>query len=164
MANPYQAQAAQPMAYGGPPAGGGGAYEFNDAENAVIGRTASRALLWGVFALAGGGLMLLFVLGLSIFLIVQTESAAPLMMVVFVLPVVLVYLAIGWFYVGAGRSLRSVVDTAGNDVEHLMTALGRMSTAFKIEVIVMIIVFVLAIIAVVIMVVVLGALAAGLSS
>ncbi|MBW2526548.1 MAG: hypothetical protein JRI23_20370 [Deltaproteobacteria bacterium] len=162
MVNPYQAPPPQQAAFGAAAAPGGGHYEFNEAENAVIGKTATRAMLWGGVALAGGALMLLFVIGLSIFLVVQTKSAAPLVMVVAALPPVLIYLAIGWFYLGAGRSLKEVVATAGSDVPHLMNALSRMSTAFKIEVIVVIIAVVLVIILMIIMVVMLGALAAGL--
>lgn len=156
MVQPYGAQAPQGAGWGGGPGPATGQYEFNETENAVIGKTATRATLWGAFSLIAGVLMLLLVTGAAIWLVATTSSAAPLLMLVVALPMVIVYVAIGWSYVSAGRSLSKVVDTAGNDVQLLMNGLGKISTAFKIEVIVMIIAFVLGIIAVIGVIVFMG--------
>lgn len=47
-----------------------------------------------------------------------------------------VYLIIGIYFRGAGPSLKSVVETEGNDVDHLLSALISLQSAFKVMVIV----------------------------
>jgi hypothetical protein len=56
--NPYGPQYPQPPgAVQGPmPSYGFGQYEFNDMENGIIAKTASRARIWGVAAIVTGSL------------------------------------------------------------------------------------------------------------
>ena len=58
-----------------------------------------------------------------------------------------VYIVIGAYFRGAGRSLQSVVETEGDDVDHLMSALGNLRSAFRVMVIITAVGFVAGIIA-----------------
>jgi len=151
------------MAYqppgGAPAASGGGAwgYEFNAAENQIIGKTASRAYLWGLIAVAGGLLGILVVAGLSVWAVIQSKSALPLVAIVVAVPLILINVAIGWSYMGAGKSLRSVVETEGNDIQLLMNGLRKITTAFKIESFVVIGAFVLVILLIGLLILIAGA-------
>jgi len=126
--NPYQ-----------PP--GGSEYEFDEAENRVIAKTAKLARLWGVFALIVGGLLLVAI-GVVIAMAQRlayelnvdyrtiTGIAAGLA------PLVIVDLVVGGLYIASGSSLQAVIDTAGDDVQHLMRGVNRLGNAFRIEAIV----------------------------
>ena len=122
--NPYGAPQ-PPPGYGGPPGYGqpppygggmgmGGGYEFNQMENAAIAQAAFWAKLLGIF-------------------LIVTGSAALLNcnVITFALD-----LAIGIAFLGGATSLNAVVNTQGNDIMHMMTALTKIRTAFKIRVIV----------------------------
>jgi hypothetical protein len=121
--NPYNAP--QPQAYGGPAGygaqpygygygGGSGGYEFNDQENAVIAQAAFWARLLGIFLIVTGAVSLLNCNVISFAL----------------------DLAVGISFLGGATSLTAVVNTQGNDVMHMMTALSKLGSAFKIRVIV----------------------------
>lgn len=118
-------------------AGGAGLYEFTGAQNQIVGKTATWAKAWGWIGILTGALMALGG--------------------IFTLPVGVANLVFGGFYIfigmlfkGAGDALQAVVDTAGNDIAHLMTALEKLGTAFKITGILMLIGFVLGVVAVVV--------------
>ena len=63
-------------------------------------------------------------------------------------------------FLGVGSSLNSVVNSQGNDVEHMMGALNKMSTAFMIQIITTIIGVILGAIFMVLGIVLVGILAA----
>ena len=133
-ANPYGG------AQGGPPAMMGmapqyGSYEFNDYENSIIEKTASRAKLWGIISTTIGVLQVVGSCGMF---------ASPTLATY--LPAGIVAIVVGVTFIGAGNSLKAVVATQGNDLMHLMQALQKMSTAFIIEIICAIVGFVLAVI------------------
>lgn len=94
-----------------------GGYEFSPAEDAVISDTAKWVGIFAWFAIVGGLLMAL--VGL-------VTIPAGLVNVV----IGAVYLVIGIWFRGAAKSLSLVVTTAGNDVAHLMEALGNLKSAF----------------------------------
>lgn len=129
--NPY---GAQPPAMGGMGMGGGsyGNYEFNDAENSVIDKAASKAKLWGIISTTIGALQVMGSCGA----IGQPTLATWL-------PQGIVAIVVGVTFIGVGNSLKAVVQTQGNDIMHMMQALQKMTTAFTIEIICAIIGFVL---------------------
>ena len=104
-----------------------GNYEFSDLENVSIERAATSASIWAVCAIVGA--VLLGTLAAVQFYLDNLRGA------ILVLPLFLVCAVAGWLYIGAGRALKKVVETEGNDVELLMQALERMASAFRNEVI-----------------------------
>jgi hypothetical protein len=123
-----------------------GQYEFNDFENIEIGRTAGYTKVWGVIAIIVGVLSVLAVIGafVAVSMIGEELDLAELglgpqglqVAIAALLPLAIVNLVVGWLYIGAGRSLGAVVDTAGNDVALMLGGLTRMASAFRIEAIV----------------------------
>lgn len=107
-------------------------YEFGPREDAVIGRTARWVTWWGWIAIAAGILMI--VGGL---MSLHTGGVAQLIMGG-------VYILIGVFFRAAGKALGRVVETSGDDVAHLMEALGSLTSAFKVQVILVVVGVVLA--------------------
>lgn len=107
---------AAPVQYGG--------YEFNDAENAIIGKTASRAKLWGIISIVIGALYAMS----SCF-----AFASP--SVLTNLPSGVIGIVVGIFFLGVGNALQNVVATQGNDIQHIMEALQKMGTAFMVQII-----------------------------
>lgn len=127
--NPYGGQAP-----GGPAMGGYGNYEFNDAENQVIDKCAGKAKLWGIISTTIGGLQVLGSCG---------AIGSPNLITW--LPQGIIAIVVGVTFIGVGNSLKSVVQTQGNDLMHMMQALQKMSTAFTVEIVCTIIAFVLAV-------------------
>ena len=144
--NPYQA----PSAELGSATLSSGTYEFSDLENNVIGRTASRTKIWGVISLITGvfsaaGLAVLIALWGTIESVLAQSSQVPMNTsvmfgaIAMLIPLSLVHLVIGVYYLGSGGALSAVVQTEGNDVELLMRGLNKLANAFRAEVIVTII-------------------------
>ncbi len=108
-------------------------YEFSAPQNTVIGSLASFMKVFGIICIVGG---VLLILG-SLF---TAKGLSPdQLQGVFVV-------IIGVLQHRAARAFRSVATTQGNDIPHLMTALGILRDIYKIQVIVMIAVFLLAIV------------------
>jgi hypothetical protein len=128
-----------------------GNYEFNEYENSIIDKAASRMKLWGIISTTIGGLQLVGSCGMF---------ASPQLATY--LPAGIVAIVVGITFIGAGTSLKNVVTTQGSDLMHLMQAMQKMSTAFIIQIICAVVGFVLAILAVfLIMFVFVAAAAAG---
>ena len=114
-----------PAQFGGPPgAGAYGAYEFNETENAVIDKTAGRAKLWGIISTVVGAMQLLASCGAF-----ANPSLAGQ------LPGGIIALVVGIAFIGVGNSLKSVVQTQGNDLAHMMQALEKLGGAFLVQII-----------------------------
>jgi hypothetical protein len=126
-----------------------GNYEFNEYENSIIDKTASRAKLWGIISTTIGALQILGSCGMF---------ASPTLATY--LPAGIVAIVVGVTFIGAGNSLKSVVTTQGNDLMHLMQAMQKMSTAFIIEIICAIVGFVLAVLGMILLMFVFVAVAA----
>lgn len=114
-----------------------GHYEFTEEENRMIAQTGARATLWGFVAIVTGVLALV---GLIVSLVFKNELISHglqanyvTVFVVSLVPIVLTHLVISTLYIGVGKSLRTVVQTQGNDVEHLMQSLDKLGTVFLIE-------------------------------
>jgi Family of unknown function (DUF5362) len=128
--NPYGApQGVAPGMMGG---GSYGSYEFNDTENAIIDKAASRAKLWGIISTVIGALQCVS----SCFAIASPGLATNL-------PTGIVAIIVGIVFMGVGNSLKMVVQTQGNDLMHMMQALDKMSSAFMVQIILAIVGFVL---------------------
>ncbi len=142
---PQQAMAPQP---GPMPGYGFGTYEFNDYENQIIGRTAGRARTWGIISIVIGALNTLigFLFFLSPGLLVNLVSG-------------IISIIIGAVFLGVGGSLSNVVNTQGNDIEHMMQAMQKLSSAFMIQIVTTIIGAVLGLIAIVLVIFVFAAMA-----
>lgn len=147
--HPYQpppgqaAWGAGPLPPGPPqhaaPMPSGGRYEFSPHENQTISKTGKRSTVWGVIALVSGALLLG---GLVPLFMMRGELVAQgldanwvTVLVVAIAPLAFVNLAIGGMYIGAGKALAKVVDTQGNDIDHMLQGLGKLGNAFMIEVI-----------------------------
>ena len=131
--NPYGAPAGQ-MGAPGMMSGSFGNYEFNDMENQIIDKTASRAKLWGIISTTIGALQVLGSCGA-----VANASMASY------LPSGIIAIVIGVTFMGVGSSLKMVVQTQGNDLMHMMQALQKMGSAFMVQIVCAIIGFVLAV-------------------
>jgi len=118
-----------------------GSYEFGPAEDAIITKAGRRARIWGIISVVGGVLTL----GAGIVLVALASSLpAPLNAAgpgigVGLLPLALANLVGAFFYFQSGQSLESVATTQGNDIEHMMQGLNKLSKAFMIEAILTII-------------------------
>ena len=124
-ANPYASPGA---AYGGAGMMNYGNYEFSDMENQIIDKAAGRARTWGIISIVLGALQLLGTLG---------AVANPGFIVY--LPQGIIAIIIGTTFLGAGNSLKAVVETQGNDIPHMMTAVQKLGSAFFIQIVVTII-------------------------
>lgn len=111
-----------------PPAG----YEFDATENETIARAARWIGFWSWIAILGGA----FVAVVSFL-----DDQAGVGDVVGGLVVAAVYLAIGIYYRGATRAMRSVVETRGDDIAHLLTAVERLGSAHKVMGVLVIVMF-----------------------
>ena len=108
-------------------------YEFSAPQNTVISSLASFMKIFGIICIVGG---VLLVLG-SLF---TAKGLSPdQLQGVFVI-------IIGALQHRAAKAFRSVATTQGDDIHHLMTALGILRDIYKIQVIVMIAVFLLALV------------------
>ena len=82
------------------------AYEFNDADNMVLGRTARWAMVLAWIMIVSSGLMVLASLLTDGAVAVGTFTVAP------------IYLIIGLKVRSAAASMKSVIETTGADVTH----------------------------------------------
>ena len=126
---PYAAQGPAPGMAGG----SYGSYEFNETEDLVIDKTASRAKLWGIISTSLGVLQLFS----SCFAVLSPGLATNA-------PTGIVAIIVGITFLGVGKSLKSVVQTQGNDLAHMMQALDKMGSAFMVQIVCAIICVVLA--------------------
>jgi len=110
-----------------------GNYEFNEMENSIIDKTASRAKLWGIISIVFGVLNFMSSCG--------GFAKADMFLN---LPTGIVGIVVGIAFLGVGNSLKMVVQTQGNDLMHMMQALQKMGSAFMVQIVVTIIGFVLA--------------------
>ncbi len=101
-------------------------YEFTVPQNVIIQKTATYARLWGIISIVLGAIQVL----------------------VGQLPGGIVSIVIGLVFVGVAGSLKAVVVTEGNDIDHMMAALQKLGNAFLIQVIATVVAVVLGILAV----------------
>lgn len=140
-------QAAQPM----PQAGGG--YEFNEQENGRIKLAAMFTKIFGGVSFLTGGIafLLSFVPFITLGFIPQA-----FVNVMFASIGALISIGIGYMYYSSGQAFSRVVDTQGDDITHLVDAIGRLRSAFRFEVILFGVAFGFIIIALVVMMLIWG--------
>jgi len=124
-------------------------YEFSEAENGTIAYTGGKARTWGIIALVAGGFCLAILAAGLFFLQTNTVisdsdgNTVSSLLLTTLLPLGFVNIVMGNFYIKAGKALSSVVETSGNDIDHMMEALSMFRNAFRVEVLVSAVVFVL---------------------
>ncbi len=118
--NPYGAPQGAP----GMMSGSFGNYEFNEMENQIIDKTASRAKLWGIISIVVGSLNIMSSCG--------GFAKADMFLNG---PTGIVGIIVGIAFLGVGNSLKQVVQTQGSDLMHLMQALQKMSGAFMVQIV-----------------------------
>ena len=92
-----------------------GEYEFTEPENRIIAKTA----LWSKIL----AIVMFVEAGVEILNSMNVVSAG-------------IYVTVGVFYLLGGKALKNVVDTQGNDVTLMMSALKKLGIAFLIRIIV----------------------------
>ena len=101
------------------------AYEFSSEQNEVIAGLASNMKIVGIISLIGGGLLV--VAGC----VVPAKGAgSALIQGAF-------GMVVGGFTVHAAGAFRHIVDSRGDDIGHLMTALGTLRSLYRLQVIVL---------------------------
>ena len=113
---------------------GASAHEFGPHENEVIGKAGTWIGYWSWIAIFSGIAMMLggfFTDG---------DLLGSLIMGA-------VYLFVGIYFRGSANAMKEVVETTGNDVQHLMTALDKLGSAFKVMVLLVFIGVVLGLVA-----------------
>ena len=107
-------------------------YEFSNDENGTIGTAGARARVWGVMSIAFGVIQMLTGL-----LLLPKGGMMPIAHFVGG-PI---SLAVGFTILGVAAAFRQVVDTKGNDVQHMMAALKKLTTAYTIQIVVTVVAF-----------------------
>ena len=97
------------------------AHEFGPHENQVIGQAGKWIGYWSWIAILSGGLM-------AVGSLLNAEGRVG------GLVMGAVYVFVGTYFRGAAAAMKDAVSTEGNDVAHLMTALDKLSSAFKVMV------------------------------
>lgn len=127
--------------------GGVAAYEFSDYENQTIKSTAKFARIWGVISIVSGVLLLVLAFGImalaaGMVAALGAKGLSTGALMASLGPLGLVNIVCGVFYLQSGGALHNVVDTQGQDVPLLMSAMQTLSRAFMIETIATILAFV----------------------
>lgn len=102
-------------------------YEFSSSENLTIERTARFARAFGVISAILGVLA-----SLDVVLSMAANSARAAE-----LPQSLAAIIVGVIFVRVAAALQLVVNTEGNDVQHMMEAVKKLGDAFLIQLAVM---------------------------
>jgi hypothetical protein len=97
-----------------------GHYEFSAQQNRVLRKAATWTRLFAWIMMISAGLM-----AIGGILTGEASSIGALI-------VAAVYFLVGFTFRGAAVSMSAVVQTAGNDIEHLMAALEKLGSAFKV--------------------------------
>ena len=114
------------------PPPGSTSHEFGPYENEIIGKAGKWIGYWSWIAIFSG-----IAMGVGA-LISGEDVAGGLIMGA-------VYVFVGIYFRGGAAAMKEVVSTQGNDVQHLMTALDRLASAFKVMVLLVFIGVVLAV-------------------
>ena len=110
-------QQAQPAAQPG--------YEFNEAQNMTFGVLASRMKFLGI-------LNLVFAVLIGLFSVYALFNDSPLTIVV-AGPQVAMLVVLGLWMMNASSSFRMIVETRGQDITHLMTAMDALRKLYNLQ-------------------------------
>ena len=95
-------------------------YEFSAAQNEILKRAASWTGFFAWIMMIGSGLM-------AVGAIFSGEAASVASLIA-----AAIYFIVGLSFRGAASSFHQVVATTGNDMDHLMAALDKLGSAFKV--------------------------------
>ena len=98
-------------------------YEFNEAQNRVIQGLSEKMKFVSIFLIVVG--LLQVVGGILPAVLSQSVDAIGFESIIGGF----IYILIGVWGAGAANSFRQVVDTEGNDIDHMMSALGDLKKA-----------------------------------
>ncbi|MBI3005606.1 MAG: hypothetical protein HYY49_09360 [Ignavibacteriales bacterium] len=99
-------------------------YEFTDAQNMTFGVLASRMKFLGI-------LNMVFAVCIGLFAILALFSS-PLTIVVSG-PQVAMFIVLGLWMMNASSSFRMIVETHGQDISHLMTAMESLRKLYNLQ-------------------------------
>jgi hypothetical protein len=111
-----------PAGYGAPPTAAGGNYEFTQEQDAKIARLGNVLLFSGILQIIWG-------LGQG-----TTSWVFGLGQWLYNAPISLALIIIGIMFCLSGSSFKKIQTTQGNDVGHLMEAVGKLTAAGYIQV------------------------------
>lgn len=103
-------------------------YEFGTAENIVISDCAGRSRVWGFLCIIAGVVQLAAS-------VLNVVGMIPGNGAIFSVPAGIFNIVLGVYFIRAGGSMKTVVDTQGHDITHLMEALRNLSRAFFVQII-----------------------------
>lgn len=103
-------------------------YEFSLSEDVIIGKVGKRSRAYGIVSLITGALMVA-----GGFIVAAAFPGTLRALGIGFLVAGFVPLISGRFYLEAGAALSSVVTTQGEDIPHMMEALGKLRGAVRIE-------------------------------
>jgi hypothetical protein len=98
-------------------------YEFSAEESKTIGRTATYARWWGILS------MVIASVQVTVGIVAMREMGPGVVQ----LPTGIAQAIVGIVFIQAAGSLRAVVQTEGNDVEHMLAALRELGVAFLVQ-------------------------------
>lgn len=101
-------------------------YEFTPQENAVIRKTSTLCLTWGIISI------IISLIGL---LMLIDEVPTDLSGWADVLIPVIVYLVVGIAFVMTARSLKATVETKGDDIANMIAAIRKLGAAFLVQIV-----------------------------
>ena len=125
-------------------------YEFSAGQNSVFSGLAGAMKFVGIVSAVLGALTLAPVFVQPVALLINGPQAALL-------------IAIGIWTTRASNSIRAIVDTQGNDINHLMAAMEGLSRLYRLQRAMMILAMVAVIIVILVLVTTGGAILAELS-
>ena len=95
-------------------------HEFSSEQNEILQKAATWTSLFAWMMMASSGLM-----AIGGFLSGEATSIGALIAAA-------IYFTIGFTFRGAAKSMGKVVHTTGNDIDHLMDAVDRLGSAFRV--------------------------------
>ena len=119
-------------------------YEFSAEENSLVAQLAKKLGCVGFFMLVLGSIYAFsaIVPAIPTGPVNLNTMAIPAIFLVIFGSVALVFLATGGAMRGAARSFNQIADTQGSDISHLMAALTKLVTVYKVWTIMMLLGFV----------------------
>ena len=105
-------------------------YEFTPAQDLIIRTTGSRARIWGILNMLGGGLTALT----GVLALFTGEDFGVIAAIIYAL-LSLIPIFIGLNFLRAGRALDAVVSTSGSDIDHLMESISGVGKALFIQIV-----------------------------
>ena len=111
-----------------PPVAAG--YEFTTTQDRIIRTTGSRARIWGILTLIGGGLTALT----GVLALFTGEDFGVVAAIVYAV-LALIPIFVGLNFLQAGKALDAVVTTRGSDIDHLMESISSVGKALYIQIV-----------------------------